>query len=123
MNENMQMSGADIFTLQDIEEAINQTNFSKGVGPDGFDGSVLNDNIVKQAVGKFILDALNSMDIPDYLCEGRLVLLSKKDTDIVTLDNTRPIMVNSHLYKIMEKAIANKLTQMKSPLLKVGAYQ
>ena len=30
-----------IFTTQDVEEAMRASNFNKGLGPDGFDGTIL----------------------------------------------------------------------------------
>ena len=30
-----------IFTIQDVEEAMRASNFNKGLGPDGFDGTIL----------------------------------------------------------------------------------
>jgi hypothetical protein len=34
-----------IFSLDDIREAAKQSNFNKGLGPDCFDGNVLNKNM------------------------------------------------------------------------------
>ena len=30
-----------MFTPQDVEEAMRASNFNKGLGPDGFDGTIL----------------------------------------------------------------------------------
>ena len=30
-----------MFTVQDVEEAMMASNFNKGLGPDGFDGTIL----------------------------------------------------------------------------------
>ena len=30
-----------MFTAQDVEEAMRASNFNKGLGPDGFDGTIL----------------------------------------------------------------------------------
>ena len=30
-----------MFTLKDVEEAMKASNFNKGLGPDGFDGTIL----------------------------------------------------------------------------------
>ena len=30
-----------MFTTQDVEEAMKASNFNKGLGPDGFDGTIL----------------------------------------------------------------------------------
>ena len=33
--------GFPFFSYSDVEEAVKQCNFNKGLGPDGFDGNVL----------------------------------------------------------------------------------
>ena len=57
----------------------------------------------------FILDSLNQVDIKDYLKESKLIMLSKTGSSEVEMENIRPIKVLSYPYKIMEKAIKNKL--------------
>lgn len=67
---------------------------------------------------------MNGSDVPSHLKEGRLVALSKKkNSSAVTLNDIRPIVINSHITKIMEKAIILKLKQLNSRLLHVGNYQ
>ena len=34
-----------IFSLDDIREAVKSSNFNKGLGPDCFDGNILNKNM------------------------------------------------------------------------------
>ena len=60
------------------------------------------------------------MDIPQYLYEGRLVPLSKnkgKDQDQAELKDIRPIVVRSHVAKILEKAIMAKVAAAAPHLL------
>ena len=71
-----------------------------------------------------IVSRINTFNIPSHLKEGRLVALSKKKNDsTVTVNDIRPIVINSHITKIIEKAILNKLKLLKSKLLRVGNYQ
>ena len=57
-----------------------------------------------------ITNALNGSNIPSYLREGRLVPLQKTLTKgAVRLDDIRPIVVRSHISKIMEKAMLAKI--------------
>ena len=63
-------------------DAIRASNFNKGLGPDGFDESILkpgdSSHPPTQALSAQILGLLNKpMSIPKYLYEGRLVPLSK----------------------------------------------
>ena len=58
------------------------------------------------------------MSIPKYLYEGRLVPLSKnKGMDLAELKVIRPILVRSHVAKILEKAIMSKVAALPPHLL------
>jgi len=106
-----------LFTAQDVEEAMKASNFNKGLGPDGFDGTILQPGNLThrptQVITGQILGLLtNPLKIPKYLDEGRLVPLSKnKGKDQAELKDIRPIVVRSHVAKIMEKAIMERLLQ------------
>ena len=99
------------FQIEEIEKAIEQSNFSKAIGDDGFDGTILSlypearDKILKE-----LTEIMNSQDIPSYFKRGRLVPMSKKSgQDTVNLDDIRPIIVRSHLVKIIEKTLINRV--------------
>ena len=51
-----------------------------------------------------------------------MVLLAKGDPSMTNIENTRPIIIKSHLLKIREKAILQKLEKVESDLLKVSEY-
>ena len=58
----------ELFRLTDITDAIQACNFNKGLGPDCFDGNVIQTNeVVGQKIAYEIMDSLNLRDIPDYL--------------------------------------------------------
>jgi hypothetical protein len=91
------------FTKDDVITATKCSNFNKGLGPDCFDGNMLRSNVeLHDKVMTEIIDALNDMRIPEYLRIGRLVPLQKTTTKgPVGLDEIRPIVVRSHVSKIM----------------------
>jgi len=65
-----------LFTITDVEEAMKASNFNKGLGPDGFDGTILRpgdpSHRLTQEVTAQILSLLNDpASIPKYLYEGR----------------------------------------------------
>ena len=95
------------------------------MGPDCFDGGVLHSNDqLKDKVVSEITEALNSASIPTYLREGRLVPLQKTLTKgPVKLDDIRPIVVRSHISKIMEKAILAKVRESCPHLIESKVYQ
>ena len=45
---------------------MDHCNYSKGFGPDIFDGFVIKDKEIKQKVAEFITKALNSNKLTDY---------------------------------------------------------
>jgi hypothetical protein len=118
-----------MFTVQDVIEAMKASNFNKGLGPDGFDGTVLKpgdpSHRLTQEIAALILGLLNNpMSIPKYLYEGRLVPLSKnKGKDQAELKDIRPIVVRSHIAKILEKAIMAKVAALAPHLLQTRIYQ
>ena len=58
----------ECFRLTDITDAIQACNFNKGLGPDCFDGSVIQTNeVLGQKIAYEIMDSLNLRDIPSYL--------------------------------------------------------
>ena len=117
-----------MFTPQDVEEAMRASNFNKGLGPDGFDGTILKpgdtSHRLTQEIAAQILGLLNDpTTIPKYLYEGRLVPLSKnKGKDEAELKDIRPIVVRSHVAKILEKAIMAKVAVAAPHLLSTRIY-
>ncbi|KEJ82912.1 Ubiquitin carboxyl-terminal hydrolase [Oxytricha trifallax] len=113
------------FNIEDVEKAIKESNFNKAIGPDGFDGKILtkSEEILK-TVSEKITEWLKSGKIPQYIKEGRLILLSKTSGEhYPEVNNTRAIIVNSHLNKIVEKVIVNKLQEKGSELMRKGNQQ
>ena len=113
------------FTKEEVCEAIKSSNFNKGMGPDCFDGNVLsNHKQLEEKVIEEITNALNDAVIPSYLRVGRLVPLQKTQSKgPVRLDDIRPIVVRSHLSKIMEKAILSKIEKECPHLISSKVYQ
>ena len=71
-----------------------------------------------------ISDSLNNSQIPEYLRIGRLVPLQKTFTKgPCSLDEIRPIVVRSHLSKIMEKAILERVKSQCPHLIASKVYQ
>jgi hypothetical protein len=114
-----------LFDTDDVVSATKCSNFNKGLGPDCFDGNTLksssdlNDRLMVE-----ITDALNTANLPEYLKVGRLVPLQKTATKgPVALDEIRPIVVRSHISKIMEKAILEKINATCPHVIASKTYQ
>ena len=64
------------FTADEVQDALKECNFDKGLGPDGFDGNVLKTNDeLKQKIITEVVSALINGEIPEYIREGRLITL------------------------------------------------
>jgi hypothetical protein len=100
-----------VFSVEDIRQATLHSYFFKGLGPDCFDGNLVSRNeLLGTKVIQEITDALNNCQIPNYLKIGRLVPLQKTlERGPCRLDEIRPIVVRSHISKIMEKAILENI--------------
>jgi hypothetical protein len=71
-----------------------------------------------------IANSLNRAQIPEYLRIGRLVPLQKTFTKgPCNLDEIKPIVVRSHLSKIMEKAILERIKSQYPHLIASKVYQ
>ena len=115
----------DLVSEDEIATALSQCNFNKGIGPDGFDGRIIEkDEEVKAILVKEITAIINSGQIPDHLKIARLVPLTKsKGSTTASIQDVRPIMIKSHIYKVIEKAILNKVKGEGSRMLTSGNYQ
>ncbi len=70
-----------------------------------------------------IMDALNEGTVPEYLNIGIMVPLQKTATrGPVSLEEIRPIVVRSHISKIMEKAILAKINENCPHLIESKMY-
>jgi len=115
----------EIFRLTDIVEATKSSNFNKGLGPDCFDGNILQaDSTLCDRISYEIQDVLNQGEIPDYLRVGRMVPLQKITTKgPVALDEIRHFVARSHISKIMEKAILAKIKDTCPQLIDSKMYK
>ena len=120
-----QINTNTLFNRDDVANAAMCSNFNKGLGPDCFDGNTLKKNSdLNNKMMMEITDALNSANLPEYLRVGRLVPLQKTATKgPVALDDIRPIVVRSHISKIMEKAILEKINETCPHVIASKIYQ
>ena len=107
-----------------MEFEIYQCNFSKALGPDCFSGLALGQSESLRNNFKVLACQLlnGKRKIPSHLSKERLTTLSKSTKSVVELDNTRPIVVMSHITKILEKAVLAEIKATGSNLLNSGPY-
>jgi hypothetical protein len=67
---------------------------------------------------------MSQCKLPEYMRQGRLVPLSKvKESNNVKVEDIRPIVVRSHLSKIVEKALLERIKKHSWHLLETQYYQ
>ncbi|KEJ82403.1 hypothetical protein OXYTRIMIC_806 [Oxytricha trifallax] len=108
----------------DVEKSIQECNFNKAIGPDGFDGKMLNKSkTISKTVTKKINQWLNEGHIPQYIKEGRLILLSKEQKESYPeVNNTRPIKKQQSTQQMRKKVGYQKLVITKMDLKKTKAH-
>lgn len=113
------------FTTEDIEEALRHTNGKKGLGPDLFDIEILDkDSVLRDRFKTECADALNNGRLPLHLSNGRLITLSKEhNRNVTAVENTRPIVIRSHISKVVEKALKFKIDKEHKHLLETASSQ
>lgn len=87
-----------------------------------FESSVLKDTVIISNVAAIITVVLNSNKIPEYFREYRLSLFCKTRSSEVSVKDTRPIAIESHLLKIVENAIKLKVEKFKASLFVTEDY-
>lgn len=113
-----------IFQAEDIHNALDDCNLEKGIGTDLCYGRIFKDRELGSILIDKVLKILNNpKSIPKYLSEGRLVLLSKNDSSFPKVNDTRPIVVEQFITKLMEKTVLTKLKKVNSVLTAKRDYQ
>ena len=92
----------------EIERAIKSLSKSRATGIDGIPSSALKQDKNSQLINKiekWFKDWVIEGDIPDYAMTGRLVLISKNNTETPPIDETRAITILPAITKFLETAI------------------
>jgi len=86
-----------------FDESFKKLSLKKAMGYDQFPDELLKLPYIKNKFKTAFIIILSTYKIPDYLKYGRLILLSKeKKNAFPQIDNTRPIVILSALYKLIE---------------------
>ena len=84
------------------------------------------DNTIKQKnsqeYSESTVNHLGSRNCSTVPKKGRLILISKSSNPLPSLNDKRPLLIQSYFTKIIEKIIYNKLTESKSKLLETHNY-
>lgn len=116
-NENLDLNFSDNNTPTNInlnenilEFAFEKLNRKKAMGMDQCPDEILDIPYIKTHITSFLRKTFMSGDIPAYLKYGKLNLLSKSGSNsFPKINDTRPIIILSPLYKIMELCWAYEL--------------
>ena len=99
----------------DIVRAIETLSRSNAAGTDGIPSKIyrqdMNSPIISKIKNSFN-EWIQNCTTPDYLMEGRLVIISKDKTDLPDIKDTRPISILPAITKIFETSILHNLEQI-----------
>ena len=112
------------FNQNEVDQAMEECNFNKGIGPDGFDCTACKMNQqLRCRVTTEIAQLMYKGTLPKYLREGRLVPLSRvKESNNVKLGDIRPIVVKSHLSNVVQKTLLQRIKLGSWHLLETQYY-
>ena len=98
-------------TMQNLEEAIKLMNNNKTPGEDGIpvDFYKVYWAVLKQPFYDMVMEAYSQEELHETARKGILNLIPKAGKDTRLIKNLRPITLLNTDYKIIEKAIANKM--------------
>ena len=81
----------------------------KGPGPDGIQGYWLkNFTSLHKCLAKVLDDCITTGNVPDWMVEGRTILLMKDSTKGSEASNYRPIACLNLLWKLLTAMISEK---------------
>ena len=115
----------NLFYPLDILTYVYNSDFTKGLGPDYFNGEIFKASTeVRNSYCAWAVDLMNGKTkVSEYLSETRFIPLSKTSKSECKLEDIKGIVVNSHIVKAIDQTILDKLKSLKSDLLKVQTYQ
>ena len=102
------------FTKKEIAIALMRLKSGKTPGEDGLTAEFIKVfyGHLGETLFQMISEAFHQCALPDKICTGIINLIPKANKDTRKLKNMRPITLLNTDYKIIEKAIANRLDSM-----------
>jgi exonuclease III len=106
------------FTMEEVDCALSQMHPLKSPGPDGFSACFYQHSwdVIRNDVGKAVLDFLNHGIFDPNLNSTNIVLIPKKKSPTHVTDY-RPISLCNVLYKLMAKVLANRLKKVLNSII------
>ncbi|XP_019199913.1 PREDICTED: uncharacterized protein LOC109193526 [Ipomoea nil] len=98
------------FNLEEVKDALFAMYPDKAPGPDGMNPGFYQHfwDVVRGDVASFVLNCLESGDLPSGLNETDIVLIPKKSNPELVTD-LRPIALSNVIYRIIAKMMANRM--------------
>ena len=100
----------------DIEGTIRRLSRSETIGLDSVQGNILKQDRRNPLTKKFkslFEELMHKGFIPSFLMWGKLLLISKEESNCPIIENVRPITVLSAVTKFFESSIMHNLEEIK----------
>ena len=100
------------FTEKDVENMINEIKSNSACGEDGFSALLLKNCKSELSVPLYILwrHSMDTSEIPSFLKISKIAPIHKGSLKCVP-KNYRPVALTSHLIKLFEKLLRNKIVK------------
>ena len=111
MNEQDKQQCEGVLAEKECEEAVKDMKNGKTPGTDGLTAEFYKIfwQDLKNAMVKSFNYSFQSKSLSEIQKQGLIILLPKSNKDLTNLSNWRPISLLNVDYKIMTKAIANRI--------------
>jgi hypothetical protein len=109
MNEML----TEVFTPEEVNQALAQMHPLKSPGPDGFGGCFFQNHwhVVGEEVRQIVLDYLNN-EVFDPGINSTFITLIPKKASPSSVSDFRPISLCNVSYKLIAKVLANRLKKV-----------
>ena len=105
-------------TILELDKSLDQANLKSAPGVDGFSYGFIKNfwNIYRQPLHECAKNSLETQSLPPSFLTAQIKLIPKKG-DIKKIGNWRPISLLSNFYKIVSRAINNRLKEISNRIL------
>lgn len=114
LQENAKQELDRPLTIQELDNSLSQMCTGKTPGPDGLSVNFYNKfwTKIREILFEALVIGLQQRKLHATAYHGLIVLLPKKHRDLLEVENWRPLTMLNNDYKILSKALANRMQKI-----------